>query len=572
MRIGVTGHRDPDPADIPALRRDITDLLRWLQTRLPGVELVLVSGMANGADRIAMDAAFDAGLHVHALLPMPLAMYLDDFDAGSRADLQQRISDPRVTCTELDLPQDLDPAAACTPGAERDRLYLALSERLRRCTGLLLALWDGADTGRPGGTGDTVLRYLGLVIGDGPRTAHGNALDIAPVAGARADRPVYRFPMARAGGDRVRLGSAGFLGISDDDTLVPVGSRLPPAIDREFDELVNYARNAGTPIDPANHPWGLMNDEVAALRPAAAPALRALDAEYRRADLLAVHHQRRSERLFKLFSMMAAGMGLLFLVYAKLAPAQSLLVAYLALYVAGIALVWVASREQWLTRHLMCRAIAETLRTRFFLTVAGIPAQGMEQHLMRLLGTGRIEGFSWIGYVIRGATPITAGPSPAPAQCLEYVRMRWIEDQHQYFERKSRMMHRDDSRLGHLKRFILGATMLATAALLVFKQPLGHTMMAGLSLKTYLVFLLGLIPLWLGIWEIYQVKTATKELGWQYRNQLYHLKRASAVLRSAGDASRAMAILGDTAERMLTDTYLWTVQRFHREHEPPAAG
>jgi len=24
--------------------------------------------------------------------------------------------------------------------------------------------------------------------------------------------------------------------------------------------------------------------------------------------------------------------------------------------------------------------------------------------------------------------------------------------------------------------------------------------------------------------------------------------------------------------RLLADTYLWTVQRFHREHEPPAAG
>jgi hypothetical protein len=31
-------------------------------------------------------------------------------------------------------------------------------------------------------------------------------------------------------------------------------------------------------------------------------------------------------------------------------------------------------------------------------------------------------------------------------------------------------------------------------------------------------------------------------------------------------------ILDDTAERLLADTYLWTVQRFHREHEPPAAG
>jgi hypothetical protein len=30
---------------------------------------------------------------------------------------------------------------------------------------------------------------------------------------------------------------------------------------------------------------------------------------------------------------------------------------------------------------------------------------------------------------------------------------------------------------------------------------------------------MGLLPLWLGIWEIYQHRMATKELLWQYRNK-----------------------------------------------------
>ena len=44
---------------------------------------------------------------------------------------------------------------------------------------------------------------------------------------------------------------------------------------------------------------------------------------------------------------------------------------------------------------------------------------------------------------------------------------------------------------------------------------------------------------------------------------------ARPVTRSADEYRK---ILGETAERLLADTYLWTVQRFHREHEPPAAG
>ena len=113
---------------------------------------------------------------------------------------------------------------------------------------------------------------------------------------------------------------------------------------------------------------------------------------------------------------------------------------------------------------------------------------------------------------------------------------------------------------------------LAVASLMFFKGFYSEVYVAGLALKTYMVFLLGLVPFWLGVWEIYQAKMAIKELGWQYQNQLFHLERAASALRHKGSHKRAIHVLDDTAERLLADTYLWTVQRFHREHEPPAAG
>jgi len=113
---------------------------------------------------------------------------------------------------------------------------------------------------------------------------------------------------------------------------------------------------------------------------------------------------------------------------------------------------------------------------------------------------------------------------------------------------------------------------VAVASLMVFKEFLTYNEVLGLPLKTYLVFLLGLVPFWLGVWEIFQAKMAIKELGWQYQNQLFHLERAASALRHQGGTKRAIHVLDDTAERLLADTYLWTVQRFHREHEPPAAG
>jgi len=571
LRIGVTGHRDIDPADVDHLRKTVEGLLVQLRQRLPGIHVELVSGMADGADRIAAEAALAAGMNVHALLPMPLDMYLTDFDEASQAHLKGLLADPRVQTTELELPLGIDREQASVHGWARDALYVALAERLREGTSILLAMWDGEDRGLPGGTGDTVLRYLGLVTKEGARPARRLPLHEADAGAADGERPVFWLRTRRSTAEG-RNAAAGFLGVADDGEVVVTGQQLPRRLEEELDKLVDYARDAESHVDANQHPWGLVSDEALALRPAAAGALRAIDYEYRRADLLAVHHQQRSDRLFKAFSLMAAVMGFLFLVYAKIYPGKLFLAGYLVLFAGGFVLFSVATREGWFTRHLMYRAVAESLRTRFYLSVAGVAPRGIEQHLMRLLGVRRIAGFSWIGHILRACTPFELGAAANATATFDWVRKTWIEDQHKYFHRKAHGLHHAHERLERIKAVILGTMALAVASLMFFKGFYSEVYFAGLPLKTYMVFLLGLVPFWLGVWEIYQAKMAIKELGWQYQNQLFHLERAAAALRHTSSYKRAIHILDDTAERLLADTYLWTVQRFHREHEPPAAG
>ena len=572
LRIAVTGHRQLDPADHDDLRQTVETLFTQLHQRLPGVQLELVSGLATGADQIAVEAALAAGLKVHALLPMPLDMYLDDFDEAGQRQLQATLADPRVQCTPLELPSGVDPESASVPGPARDALYVALAERLQEGTSVLLALWDGEDLGLPGGTGDTVMRYLGLVSDSGPREPRKLALPAATAPAMDGERPVFWLRTRRSGSQAASQAVAGFLGIADDGEIVVTGPQLPESLAAELDKLVDYARNATSHADPASHAWGLATDEALSLRPAATEALRAMDYEYRRADQLAIHHQQRSDQLFRAFSLMAAIMGFLFLVYAKISPGKIFLGAYLVLFAAGFVLFSLATRNGWFTRHLMYRAIAESLRTRFYLSVAGIEPLGIEQHLMTLLGVRRIAGFSWIGLILRACTPLELGKTHDPEACLDWVRKAWIEDQHRYFERKAHALQHAHHRLERIKVYILGTMAVAILSLMVFKGFLSHTELLGLPLKTHVVFLLGLVPFWLGVWEIYQAKMAIKELAWQYQNQLYHLERAAAALKHPLTPGRVARVLDDTAERLLADTYLWIVQRFHREHEPPAAG
>jgi hypothetical protein len=118
--------------------------------------------------------------------------------------------------------------------------------------------------------------------------------------------------------------------------------------------------------------------------------------------------------------------------------------------------------------------------------------------------------------------------------------------------------------------FTLRLRDLGRATLAFFADPLHHIRVAlGRSAKDLLTFGMGFGVVTLGAWELYQNKMATRELLWQYRNQLGHFARARRQLaRTAGVDSRT-AVLTDLGKDCLMESYLWTIHRYHREHEPP---
>jgi hypothetical protein len=81
-----------------------------------------------------------------------------------------------------------------------------------------------------------------------------------------------------------------------------------------------------------------------------------------------------------------------------------------------------------------------------------------------------------------------------------------------------------------------------------------------------------ILALFLGAWKLHQSKMATRELIWQYKNQLAHFLRASTELERTATPSRKAELLVDLARRSLMESYLWTIHRYHREHAPPGGG
>src|SRR6267143_1559498 len=196
--VGVSGHRDLDPDDLPRLREAVTGFVQQLREQLPDTELRMIVGMAEGADLLVAQTALALGVGVEAVLPMPLDQYAADFDAETLVSLKKLLRHPEIRCVELSSGAPTDDACLQHSAAQRDAMYANLTDTLIRRSSLLLALWDGRASQLPGGTADTVLRYLGVRTDE---NQHAETIKFVS-AGEEPDvaaRLVYWTPTARSG-------------------------------------------------------------------------------------------------------------------------------------------------------------------------------------------------------------------------------------------------------------------------------------------------------------------------------------------------------------------------------------
>ena len=570
--VGVSGHRDLDPDDGPRLREAVTGFVQQLQRHLPDTELRLIVGMAEGADLLVAETALGLGVRVEAVLPMPLEQYAADFDQKTLACLKELLRRPEVRCFELSA--DAAGAAAGPHSREqRDRMYANLTATLIRRSSLLLALWDGRSSHLPGGTADTVLRYLGVRTDDGQKLDDLHFIEVAEEP-EYAPRLVYWTPALRSGAPSdAPVPSPCYLAGAGDNVL-QVLRAMPERLERQLAELNSYnleyqRLSAAGRLGTAD---SLVSSLPAGTLVPAGAMLEDINAQYGKADALAVYYQRRSDRLFDLFAFMAFAMGVAYLIYEKLTESRALLMAYLATLLTSLGVYYVLQGKRWFGKHLTYRALAETLRARFYLRLAGADQRMNAGEVLALSGIERFRGFSWIGFVLKGIEVADDRVDPGRDAATHSVEQAWIEGQFRYFTRKVAQLENASRRVKHLRHFLFFAILVVISLLFAFGDELHRIDMGlGIPLKNMLTFSMGFMAVLLGVWELHQDKMATRELLWQYRNQLSHFAYAKAQLARMATPRRRSDVLVDLGKDSLMESYLWAIHRYHREHEPPAA-
>ena len=565
--IGLTGHRDIRDESLADVRVALRAELEALRARFESLPVELVTGLAEGADTLATEIALEIGLPVRAVLPMPRSLYEADFDGAALDDFRRYADDERVTVEELPLPAG-EEGEDFSGGPARDRLYGRLMDYLVRRSNVLVALWDGEVTGLTGGSSDVVIRYLSASQVRLAETRTYESVDDPELVEDQSDVVIWIDTPRQSGEPATGGGQTAYLVQAGTTGLLCHLSKMPDAVLERWAEFDAYAaeRESATGADLPAYPLSVPQDaEIAKIAVS-------IDRDFVRTDQLALANQLQSDRLFKLFGLMAALMGLTFLLYAKIAALKWFLIAYVALFAAGYALFAIGARHRWFGRHLAFRALAEVLRIRFFQVLSGSVSAIPTRRLLRLTGIERFHGFGWIGDAVRCTEPLIHESSVPAEQRVAETSKRWVKDQSAYFNKKHHQLHKQHERLETVKKTLFLAAFLGAVSLLFFKKTLYDFHLDDLDGKTIVVFLMGLLPLWLAIWEIYQTKMATRELLWQYTNQGTLFELAEKRLAAIRDPDHAKDVIADLAERSLMDVIQWSTHRYHREHEPPSAG
>jgi hypothetical protein len=163
--IGVTGHRDLRPQDMAALEREIGEVFTRLRRDYTGeghgsTPLILLSALAEGADRVFARVALKMGIKLIAPMPMPIAEYRTDFEPGlnqnAATEFDQLMAQAAAAPVMPFTPGNSLEAIRTDPVKRADQ-YRAVGLFIVQHCDVLVALWDGNEKERAvGGTAEVI--------------------------------------------------------------------------------------------------------------------------------------------------------------------------------------------------------------------------------------------------------------------------------------------------------------------------------------------------------------------------------------------------------------------------------
>jgi hypothetical protein len=156
IKIGVTGHRDIKKSCIKFYSLQVYKLLSTLKKKYKNI--VILSSIANGADRLVVYEAIKLNIPYTVVLPMEKELYKIDFNKDSTKQFEILL-DSAIDVITLPLKEGNTTKLISQYNKFRDSQYEFAGHYIANNCNNLLALWDGKYIGLTGGTGEIVKYY-----------------------------------------------------------------------------------------------------------------------------------------------------------------------------------------------------------------------------------------------------------------------------------------------------------------------------------------------------------------------------------------------------------------------------
>lgn len=423
--IGVTGHRDVPDADGNALVAAFTRILESLRRDYPASPMLVLSALAEGADRLAAWTALDfPGTRLAAVLPLPVPEYLRD--CGTEASRTEFSALLDAAATVRVVPQHREGNGSTRMEAkDRERQYARVGAEIVAHCHILVAFWDGL-SGGVGGTAEVVGHRLHGIPRGLCRRDLLDPVETGPVAHILTPRRDARDDATTSPAGTIRWlfpdapgepGGPAFVWRGDPHSMLRHIDRCNRdilALRREDPGAIARCRHslADTP------PPGELPEE-----------LETLAQRFAEADAMADRYQ--AKNLFAFRALLV--LGLLLVAQIQLGKWQALagfLDGFcLMIFLFAFGIYRWARHGRWQERFLDYRGLGEGLRVQFFWRAGGLGQCAADFYMRRQSGD-----LDWIRQAIRGLTA-TLAPHHAQEQgdWLAWVKTAWIDGQYRYF-------------------------------------------------------------------------------------------------------------------------------------------
>jgi hypothetical protein len=542
--IGVTGHKDLRQSDVAEIQTKLGTIFLELRTRYPSTPLLLMSALAEGGDRLAANMALKLQIPLIAVLPAAADAYQQTFrDEESQKEFANLLMSAQQK-------YELEPN---NPGVSGDQGidYAAAGAFLARNCQILIALWDGRINNRKGGTAQTVAFKLKGI----PEPYFPARSPLDPVESG----PVYHIACPRENNLKIprnafvirKLFPESFRGYSKADKAYSrIYSRMD---DFNFDFVRNEAKLKNAFTRSKSY---LIPSETAATL---SDADRTILDSYSKADVLAVHFQRRVLRTYIGMFLLSFFALFFYQIYSYVVPGAPWQVE---LYFGSLALALIlyqfVTKGDYENKYLDYRALAEGLRVQFFWQLAGIKDSVANHYLHK-----QRSELDWIRNAIRAWSTASdlflisekENSTSEAKNKIKLVLQKWIHHQYSYYSKATR---RDQRKLGRLKfwRKIL----LFLAGLLAFIKLIFH------SRHHLFVAAMGLAPASGAILYAYIEKRAFSQEMKQYTRMGSLFARAEREVRKLlkqQNYEQAKHVIEQVGKEALAENGDWVI--LHRE-------